>query len=440
MMDIERAVSKALKFDGQGEFAGHRFHLRIDSEHKGVLIVDASRLIFLNGTAVDYVAHILAGDDEVKTYKALARRYKRLNKKDAIEDYTLVKNQLSNYLAGDSEIIESVGSENPLAGADEMPSPYRMDIALTYRCQNNCGHCYNESKGKPEMKVEEWKKTLDWLWGVGIPHIVFTGGEPTQYERLKELIAKSEELGQITGLITNGRNLAEPGYLNGLVDAGLDHVQITMLSHLESLHDELAGSTGAWEETVAGIKAALALDLYVSTNTTIMRKTLAGAEETMRFLISLGVKNIAFNALIRSGSGKSAEGITFEELAMALERLKAIAGEHGINLIWYAPTPYCEFNPINFGLGIKQCTACSINMAMEPDGTVIPCQSYYQPLGKALGNWEKIWNHELCQRIRERKYMPEKCQGCELWNLCGGGCPLSIEHGDYLCGDRFSNP
>ena len=440
MMRIEETDSKALRFDGQGEFAGHRFHLRIDSEHKGVLIVDASRLIFLNGTAVDYVAHILAGDDAVKAYKSLARRYRHLKKQDAIEDYNLVRNQLSSYLAGDSEIIEAVGSESPLAGADEMPSPYRMDIALTYRCQNRCGHCYNETRETPEMKVEEWKRTLDWLWDTGIPHIVFTGGEPTQYEGLKELIAKSEELGQITGLITNGRNLAKPGYLKGLVDAGLDHVQITMLSHLESLHDELAGSQGAWKETVDGIKAALAENLYVSTNTTIMGKTLTGAEETMRLLISLGVRNIAFNALIRSGQGKTAEGITFGELATVLTKLKAIAAEHDINLIWYAPTPYCEFNPINYGLGIKQCTACSINMAMEPDGTVIPCQSYYEPLGKALEDWDKIWNHGLCKSIRERKYMPARCEGCELWQLCGGGCPLSIEHGDYLCGDRFSNP
>ncbi len=440
MMRVEETKSKAMKFDGRDEFAGHRFHLRIDSEHKGVLIIDASRLIFLNGTAVDYVAHILAGDDALKTYKALSRRYKRLKRQDAMVDYGLVRNQLSSYLAGDNEIIEAVGSESPLAGADEMPSPYRMDIALTYRCQNRCEHCYNESKDKPEMAVEDWKKVLEWLWEAGIPHIVFTGGEPTQYVGLKDLVAKSEELGQITGLITNGRSLAKPEYLKDLVDAGLDHVQITLLSHLESQHDEMAGSKGAWKETVAGIKTALKEDLYVSTNTTLMRKTLASAEETMRFLISLGLRNIAFNALIRSGQGKTAEGITFGELATVLERLKAIAGENGINLIWYAPTPYCEFNPINYGLGIKQCTACSINMAMEPDGTVIPCQSYYHPLGKAMDPWKKIWEHELCQRIRERKYMPEKCKGCELWQLCGGGCPLSIEHGDYLCGDRFSNP
>ena len=41
------------KYDGQGELKGHRFHLRVDSHGKGVLLIDASRLVFLNGTALD---------------------------------------------------------------------------------------------------------------------------------------------------------------------------------------------------------------------------------------------------------------------------------------------------------------------------------------------------------------------------------------------------
>lgn len=440
MMFGRKAKPSVKKFDGAGEFAGHRFHVRVDNEGKGVLLIDASRLVFLNGTALDFVVHILEGDDAATAAREMRRRYRGASIEELVEDYARSRAQLLGFVHGDYDIIEVVGSESPLVGADELPSPYRMDIALTYKCQNVCGHCYNETKDKPELGTEDWKRVLEWLWDAGIPHVVFTGGEPTLYPGLRELFAKSEELGQITGLITNGRALARPGLVKDLVDAGMDHVQITLLSHMESLHDELAASPGAWKETVAGIKAALAEDVYLSTNTTIMRRTLPGIEATMRFLSSLGVRNIAFNALIRSGQGRSAEGVSFEELAAALERLKTVAAETGTNMIWYAPTPYCELNPVNMGLGIKQCTACSINMAIEPDGTVIPCQSCYRPVGKALDDWETLWGHETCKAIRERRYMPDKCRECGLVNLCGGGCPLAIEHGDYLCGDRFSNP
>jgi MoaA/NifB/PqqE/SkfB family radical SAM enzyme len=257
-----------------------------------------------------------------------------------------------------------------------------MDLALTYRCQNDCGHCYNETKDKKELTPEQWMAVIDKLWEVGVPHIVFTGGEPTLYDGLERLVAQTEEHGQVTGLITNGRALRTPGYLKELVRLGLDHVQITVLSHREEVHDRLAGSKGAWKETIEGLKVALSEDLYVSSNTTIMRSNAADIEETMRFLVRLGVKNIAFNSIIRAGKGEEAEGITYYELTDLLVKLREIAKEKGTNLIWYTPTPYHEFNPVNYGFGIKQCTACAMNMAIEPDGTVLPCQSYYKSLGE----------------------------------------------------------
>ncbi len=428
------------KFDGKGELAHHRFHLRVDDKRKGVLIVDAAKLVFLNGTALDYVRCALEGRSEREAVRYVRLRYKNVAKATASEHYAMTKRQLVEFLHGNSDVIQTVGTDNPSIGADELPSPYRMDLALTYRCQNDCGHCYNETKEKKELTVDQWKEVISKLWDIGIPHVVFTGGEPTLYDGLGELVAKSEEFGQVTGLISNGRKLGAPGYLKELVRLGLDHVQITVLSHREEVHDELAGAKGSFKETVQGLKQALAEDLYVSTNTTIMRANLGGVEDTMRFLVGLGVKNIAFNVIIRSGKGETAVGISYEEMCDALHRLKAIADESKVNMIWYSPTPYCEFNPVNEGFGIKQCTACSINMAIEPDGTVLPCQSYYVPLGNILRDpWERIWDHELCKEIRERKNLPEKCADCQLKQVCGGGCPLAHGDGDFMCVDRHSS-
>jgi radical SAM protein with 4Fe4S-binding SPASM domain len=412
----------------------------VDSDEKGVLMVDASKLIFLNGTALDYVRCILENLSENETVKYMRRRYKKLGKEKARGHLKKMHDQLKEFLEGNMNVLQTVGAESPSIGADSLPSPYRMDLALTYKCQNACGHCYNENRDKEPLELEEWVAILQKLWDNGVPHIVFTGGEPTLSPHLKKLIMKSEELGQITGIITNGRKLAKKGYLEGLIKAGLDHVQVTVLSHRESVHDKLTGHTGSWRATIDGLKKALQGDLYVNTNTTIMRSNFQDVEETMRYLVGLGVKNIAFNCIIRSGKGKTTEGLTYEELGPLLENLKKTADENQINMIWYSPTPYCELNPVNYGLGIKQCTACSINMAIEPDGTVLPCQSCYEPLGNMLkDDWDDIWNHETCKKIRGRKYLPEECKKCDLKHVCGGGCPLSLEHGDYQCLDRSSN-
>lgn len=432
--------SGTYKFDGAGELAHHRFHLRVDNQGSGVLMVDASKLVFLNGTALDYVRCALEGKDDAETFRYLKERYKGLKRPIVSEHYSRVREQLTRHVHGEADVIQTIGSAETPIGSDRLPAPYRMDLALTYRCQNDCAHCYNETKEKHELSTEQWLSVIDRLWDAGVPHIVFTGGEPTLYSDLAKLVGRSEEHGQVTGLISNGRGLGRPGYLRELVQVGLDHVQITVLSADPKTHDRLVGAVGAWEETVSGVKAALKEDLYVSTNTTIMRSTLAGVEGTMRFVAGLGVRNIAFNSIIRSGKGTESEGVTYEELAGILAKAKAIASETGVNLIWYSPTPYCDFNPVNFGLGIKQCTACSLNMAIEPDGTVIPCQSYYEPLGNILTDpWSSIWNHSLCKDIRERKYAGEKCASCGLLQVCGGGCPLSWKHGDYVCLDRHSS-
>jgi len=428
------------KYDGSGDLSGHRFHLRKDSEGKGVLMVDASKLLVLNGTALDYVRGMLEGWDNERTISYMRSRYRKLEEDTARQHLDRVRGQLLSFLSGNLDVVRNVSSGTPTIGSDALPSPYRMDLALTYRCQNNCGHCYNGDREVEELDLKGWLAVVDRLWDIGIPHIVFTGGEPTLSPHLGELISRSEEHGQITGLVTNGRRLGEEGYLRELVQRGLDHVQITLLSHRSGLHDSLSGCTGAWEETVSGIKVAAEEDVYLSTNTTIMEDNLDDIEDTLRFLISLGVKNVAFNCLIRSGKGVDARGIGYGQLEFLMANLIAITEEEGVKLVWYTPTPYCEFNPVNHGLGIKQCTACSLNMAIEPDGSVLPCQSYYKTLGNILTDpWEEIWGHDLCKRLRERRYLPEKCRDCKLSDVCGGGCPLSLEGGHYLCLDRASS-
>ena len=78
---------------------------------------------------------------------------------------------------------------------------------------------------------------------------------------------------------------------------------------------------------------------------------------------------------------------------------------------------------------MKACTAALYNMCIEPNGAVIPCQSYYEPLGHILrDDWDEIWNHDLAVSLRERRYAPEKCGECPELPICGGGCPLYLKH------------
>ncbi|MRR29480.1 radical SAM protein, partial [bacterium] len=316
-----------------------------------------------------------------------------------------------------------------LAPFSKQPSaPYRVDLALTYRCNNNCPHCYNaRPRTFPEMDTAAWKRTLDLLWSIGIPHIVFTGGEPTFRPDLPELIAHAEKLGQITGINTNGRKLKDPALVQSLVDAGLDHVQITLESHNPAIHDHMVAPHGAWDDTVAGLRNALATRLFVMTNTTLLQENAPYLSDTLDFLADLGVPTIGLNALIYSGRG-STVGTGLPESALPplldLARSKTEAAHQ--RLIWYTPTQYCNFDPVQMDLGVKGCSAALYNMCIEPDGSVLPCQSYYTSLGNILSDpWPSIWQHDLAVSLRERRNLPNECHTCALISECGGGCPLA---------------
>jgi radical SAM protein with 4Fe4S-binding SPASM domain len=244
------------------------------------------------------------------------------------------------------------------------------------------------------------------------------------------LVAYAEEKGLITGLNTNGRKLADQSYLTKLVEAGLDHVQITIESHDPNIHNQMVVAKDAWSQTVAGIRNVLSTPLYVMTNTTLLTHNAPSIDATLIFLAQLGVPTVGLNALIYSGKGETVDtGLKETELPPLLESARQITQSHGQRLIWYTPTQYCHFNPLQLDLGIKGCTAALYNMCIESNGDVIPCQSYYQSLGNFFENaWQEIWEHPLAVQLRNRQDIPEGCRSCDFLPECGGGCPLARQH------------
>lgn len=413
----------------ENEHEKSRIHLRIDPDGTGTLIVNANRVTHLNPTAAFMAWLILEGKTKEERVRALTSRY-AVSKKQAEADLSSFLLQLEELLRPDGACpIHELDLETVMPFSARPSAPYRMDLALTYRCNNDCTHCYNaRERNFPELQTENWKRILDQLWALGVPHIVFTGGEATLRNDLPELIAHAESNGQITGLNTNARRLADEKYVQKLLDAGLDHVQITVESCDEQIHDQMMRAKGAFKQTIQGLKNGLATRLYVMTNTTMLRTNVHKIPDTLDFLAELGVPTIGLNALIYAGQGLTVgTGLHERELQPILEMAVEKTSEHGQRLIWYTPTQYCNFDPTQSNLGVKGCTASLYSMCIESNGNVLPCQSYYHALGNLLTDpWESIWNHKLSVQLRERRGLPAKCEGCPIVAECGGGCPLQF--------------
>jgi len=405
-----------------------RLHLRIDPDGSGLLLINANQVFHLNPSATMMTFLHLNDVSENESIRILKKRFV-LGDENLQKDLISTRSMVDQIIEGESCPICDLDLNIDAPFSSTPSAPYRMDLAITYRCNNACSHCYNaRSRSYPELTTDKWKLILDKLWSIGIPHVVFTGGEPTLREDLPTLIEFAESIGQITGLNTNGRKLSDEAFTMRLVESGLDHMQITFESSDPVIHDQMVCHEGSWSETLQGLKNALKFHKYVMTNTTMLTTNIQTIPDTLRFLGDLGVRTVGLNALIYAGHGKLVgTGLSESQLLPLLETAKKLTQSYDQKLIWYTPTQYCNFDPVQNNLGIKGCTAALYNMCIEPNGDTIPCQSYYESLGNFLAkDWQSIWNHDVSKSLRERRYIQTKCTVCEILSECGGGCPLAV--------------
>ncbi len=427
-------------YRGKGPLTGLALQLRVESDGEGILVINADRVLFLNETATAYAYFFMHGLSSDEVMKKIRRAY-RVNAETAKKDYEKLIYTIST-MASTEKICPvsylDVKTVEPFTHS--LSAPLRMDLALTFRCQNNCIHCYAGGPHETdELSTDQWKQVIDKLHSIGVFILTFTGGEPTLREDLPELLLYAENRGAVTGLITNGRRLKDKSYAEQLEKAGLDFVQVTLESHKPQIHDQMTATKGSWKETLAGIKNALQTKVYVTTNTTLSKYNASEFLQTMDFIKELGVGAFGCNSLIYSGKA----GEISKEFALPLETLNELlpkirdkANQLGLRFLWYTPTQYCRLDPVKLGLGVKSCTAANVNMCVGPNGDVYPCQSYFESLGNLLkDDWPKIWNNPLSVKLRNREYVEPKCKDCPQLQICGGGCPLELQDKSYICSE-----
>lgn len=425
-------------YRGTDEFSGLSLQLRIEQSKRGIMVINANTVLHLNQSATAYAYYFMQGLSEKEVINKIRNMYK-VNPETAKTDYEKLINTIST-LAKTEKIdpITYLDIEKEEPFTYKYTAPLRMDLALTFRCQNDCIHCYAGGPHEtPELSTQQWKQVIDKLSDIGVFIITFTGGEPTLRGDLPDLLKYAQEKGIVTGLITNGRKLKDQSYVKLLEKAGLDFVQVTIESHKPEVHDKMTNAVGSWIETVAGIKNAVNSEIYVSTNTTLSKNNAEDFLQTVNFIKSLGVPAFGCNSLIYSGKADSISqkfALTTEALTMLLPEIHEKANEINLKFLWYTPTQYCQLNPIQLGLGIKSCTAAMINACVSTNGDVFPCQSYFESLGNILTEpWEKIWDSPLAVKLRNRDYVELKCIKCPQLQECGGGCPLELQSKQDIC-------
>lgn len=348
-----------------------RMHLRIEPNGSGVLIINASMVLHLNQTAAEFAYHLIQRTPEAEIIRLVTDRY-RVTPEEARKDLLDFRERIDALnQTPDLDPVTFLGIERkePYSGA--LSAPYRLDCALTYHIENGAMKDVTPTdRVKRELLTEEWGVILKKAWEAGIPHVVFTGGEPTLRPDLPEIIQKAEEIGQVTGLITSGRELSDTAYLHKLLVSGLDHVMIVLDPEDEQ----------AWE----GLRDALAEDIFITVHLTVDDANAARAGELVEKLAALGVKSISLSA-------------ESHELQDALKAARQKAAELNLELVWDLPVPYSTQHPVAMEQQDEEAAPQGAGKAwlyVEPDGDVLPAQGDLHLMGNLLtDDWDAVWKN-----------------------------------------------
>jgi GTP 3',8-cyclase len=151
----------------------------------------------------------------------------------------------------------------------------KLRISLTSECNFSCTYCVGEN----ELKLEKKNNFLSYkefvvllkalLEKISISEIRLTGGEPTLYPELIELVKEIKSLGiEKVSMTTNGyllEKLAKPLKL-----AGLDSINLS----LDTISPELFQIMSRGKKlsrTLAGLEAAISEEFSLKINSTIVK-------------------------------------------------------------------------------------------------------------------------------------------------------------------------
>ena len=311
-------------------------------------------------------------------------------------------------------------------------NPLALIAEVTHRCPLHCVYCSNPMQlagTREELSTQEWTSIFQQCGKLGMLHAHFTGGEPLARTDLTELIAAARAAGLYTNLITSGVGLYEQR-LQALVNAGLDHIQISFQDSREEAANWIAGAKAHAHKIELAQAIRRQIDekkIAFTVNLVVHRQNLDHLEEMIAFIEQLNPERVEIAHTQYYGwalANRAALMPTRAQLERAVvivaEAEKRLAGRIRIDSV--VPDYYAKYPKACMGGWGRRL------MLINPAGKVLPCHAAEVLPGMLFENvrektLEWIWQQSSSfQRFRGEDWMPEPCRSCDRRREDFGGC------------------
>ena len=307
-------------------------------------------------------------------------------------------------------------------------NPLALIAELTHRCPLHCVYCSNPlemTARAEELSTEIWSRVFREAAKLGVLQADLTGGEPLARTDILELIRAARAASLYVNLITSGMPMDE-ARLTQLVEAGLDHLQLSFQGAREQTAQEIS-NTKSHAQKLRVLEWLKKVRVAVTLNFVIHRRNIDQIEEMLQIAESSSATRIEFaNVQYYGWAFANRENLlpTKAQLDRSLEVIKSaearLRGKIRIESV--VPDYYAKYpKPCMGGWGRKL-------MLITPSGEALPCHAAKIIPGLQFANVKDqsladIWrSSDAFQKFRGESWMQDPCKTCERRTLDFGGC------------------
>lgn len=356
------------------------------------------------------------------------------------------------------------GARGGVGGADQ-----RRPVVVwncTRRCNLACRHCYSDSDARrhPEMSGEEGVAMLRDIAGFGAPALLLSGGEPLLRPDVFAMIGEARALGLPVTLSSNGTMITSR-VAGRLAALGVRYVGVS-LDGIGPVHDAFRRRRGAFERSLAGIRALRSAGVRAGVRVTLSDAAIAALPELFALVEREGVARICFYHLVPAGRGVAHASSPRKQVRAAVEAIfdqaeRWVDEDRDVEVLTvdnYADGPALHLRQsareparaavvrraLTWNGGARNASGRGL-AAIDWEGWVRPDQ--FWP-GAPLGNvrrrpLSRIWTDPppALRALRGRSArLSGRCRGCRHLAMCGGGLASralastgSIDSSDPAC-------
>ncbi len=308
-------------------------------------------------------------------------------------------------------------------------APEGLLAELTHRCPLQCAYCSNPlelDRADAELDTATWIDIFRQAADMGILQVHLSGGEPAVRRDLPEIVKEIAALGLYSNLITAAVTLNEARFRE-LVDAGIDHFQISIQDSDAANADRIGACKGGLEKKCRVAEWVTDAGLPLTINAPVHRQNIDNLEATIALAVDLGAQRLEVAHVQYYGwayINRAALMPTYEQtmwsekiVTQARERLHGILAIDFVVPDYYARTP----KPCMGGWGRRF-------MNVSPNGDILPCHAARSIAGLEFDNIRDMSLRDIWLRspafnaFRGDSWMAEPCRTCPLKGEDWGGC------------------